>query len=42
MQVAHKEEYERLCQENEVDKNSVVRSKKGKVFVVEMIDKKVR
>lgn len=41
MQSAHKEEYERMCLENDVDKNSVLRSKKGSIFMVETIDKKV-
>mmetsp|Transcript_27335 Transcript_27335/g.24217 ORF Transcript_27335/g.24217 Transcript_27335/m.24217 type:complete len:246 (-) Transcript_27335:66-803(-) len=39
MQVAHKEDYDKLCLENEVDKSSILRSRKGQVFVVEMVDK---
>ena len=41
MQMAHKDEYERLCWDNEVDKSSILRSKKGQVFRVEMVNKKV-
>jgi len=41
MQIAHKEEYEKLCIDNEVDKSPILRSRKGQVFMVEMVDKKV-
>lgn len=41
MQASHKEEYEKLWEENGVDKDSVLKSSKGEVFMVEIVDKKV-
>lgn len=40
MQLVHKEDYEKLLNEFEVDKSPVLRSKQGKVFLIELVDKK--
>lgn len=39
MQLMHKEEYEKLLNEHEVDKPTVLRSKQGKVFLIELVDR---
>jgi hypothetical protein len=39
MQLNHKEEYEKLCNENEVDKSSILKTMKGQVFMIEVVDK---
>mmetsp|Transcript_28980 Transcript_28980/g.33091 ORF Transcript_28980/g.33091 Transcript_28980/m.33091 type:complete len:176 (-) Transcript_28980:302-829(-) len=39
MQLNHREEYEKLCNEHEVDKSSVLKTIKGQVFMIEMVDK---
>lgn len=39
MQIAHREEYEKLCDQYEVDKSPVIRTKQGKVFMIELVDK---
>lgn len=40
MQIAHKEEYEKLWKELEVDKSPIIRSKHGKVFWIDLVDRK--
>ena len=39
MQLNHRDEYEKLCWENEVDKSSVLKTMKGQVFMIEVVDK---
>lgn len=39
MQINHREEYEKLIDQFEVDKSSILRTKKGKVFVIELVDR---
>ena len=39
MQLMHKDEYEKLLSEHEVDKPTVLRSKQGKVFLIELVDR---
>ena len=40
MQLNHKDEYEKLCNENEVDKSSILKTMKGSVFMIEVVDNK--
>ena len=41
MQLMHKDEYEKMLNENEVDKSSILRSQKGKIFMIELVERDI-